>query len=1033
MNRRFAIALATALLSMAVVFALKSFAETLFLAHFGATYLPHFLVAQALALMASSSAYGALLRRRDARAVDLVLLGAQAVLCGGASLVEHAAWRFLVPVALLTLSSLTSMALWNAVGAVASGRRARSFLPRAGAAATAGAVIGGFGATAVVGVAGWDAVGPTAALLTGVCIALRLGLPGTAPEAPTSPAAAPHARSARRDTRPLLRLLGVAAVLEALLATFVDFGFKQALLADVPDADRLGLVLSLFYGTGNVLLWLFQLLLASRLLARQSLHTTLAIAPAALTASSLVWLLAPGIAAALATRGLELVLKFGIARPAQEIAMTPLRESHRRRWKVLLRGVHAQVGSAAAGLALLLLAPLHTRWPGLVAAGAALLAAAWLALSRRVARHYLDRLGAAIGLGQLAAPSARESLTLDRDGVGRLVAVLASGEPALARLAEAALAQMAADPAVLVGHLAHPDPAVRAALYRRLAAGGRPGPWLSRLRATVAAEASCLAAGLRALAAHRDGSQLSRAQELVSATGTGRELRIAASIYLAGHGALTADPAALRSLLAGSLAVDGQQAAELATALLARRLLDGPQVEDIVLGAISADRPTTAAGTQPPGAGAALPAPRGDTGADATAGDPACGAPAGDDRATDGATRAAGALAAAAVLGRPRLLAALAEALVEKRAGAAAAAALVSESAMPQLVAQLCRPGRDVTERLRVARLLRHLPGEPAVAALTGALRDEAPAVRGVAAHSLQKLRREHGCALPERPLQDALAAELELFALCLAARPELLGDARETNIQAVYRRAEVSAPTREDFFHDELERSTEQILSRICGLLALLGPPAAVLGAEHALRSRVFKQRRQGMEVLQEVVRGAQRRRLVALLEEYLLPEATGDAGARARVTAANPWLARCASDELDDRLPRLVALRASPLFEELSGEALLAVADRMRPLARRCGQQVVAQGQTGATLYLLLRGTLRVERDDQVVAELQPGHAFGELALIDGRPRQASVRAVGDCELLQLSRPAFDQLLAEQPEIGLGLLRSLTRWLRG
>ena len=52
-------------------------------------------------------------------------------------------------------------------------------------------------------------------------------------------------------------------------------------------------------------------------------------------------------------RGIEMIGKFGVARPAQEVALTPLRDATRQRWKVLLRGVFNQGGAVAGGLLLI--------------------------------------------------------------------------------------------------------------------------------------------------------------------------------------------------------------------------------------------------------------------------------------------------------------------------------------------------------------------------------------------------------------------------------------------------------------------------------------------------------------------------------------------------------------------------------------------------------------------------------------------------------------------------------------------------------
>jgi CRP-like cAMP-binding protein len=64
--------------------------------------------------------------------------------------------------------------------------------------------------------------------------------------------------------------------------------------------------------------------------------------------------------------------------------------------------------------------------------------------------------------------------------------------------------------------------------------------------------------------------------------------------------------------------------------------------------------------------------------------------------------------------------------------------------------------------------------------------------------------------------------------------------------------------------------------------------------------------------------------------------------------------------------------------------------------------------------------------------VARLEPGHAFGELGLLGDAARTATVRALRDARVLRVGRDQFQRALDRSPEMGLGLLRTLSRWLR-
>ena len=73
-----------------------------------------------------------------------------------------------------------------------------------------------------------------------------------------------------------------------------------------------------------------------------------------------------------------------------------------------------------------------------------------------------------------------------------------------------------------------------------------------------------------------------------------------------------------------------------------------------------------------------------------------------------------------------------------------------------------------------------------------------------------------------------------------------------------------------------------------------------------------------------------------------------------------------------------------------------------------------------------------LRVIRDGRPLGELARGGTFGELSLLDGSPRAATVEAVTDARLLRIPRGEFEALLDESPELARGLIRMLLGHLR-
>lgn len=128
---------------------------------------------------------------------------------------------------------------------------------------------------------------------------------------------------------------------------------------------------------------------------------------------------------------------------------------------------------------------------------------------------------------------------------------------------------------------------------------------------------------------------------------------------------------------------------------------------------------------------------------------------------------------------------------------------------------------------------------------------------------------------------------------------------------------------------------------------------------------------------------------------------------------------------------LTRLPLLRPVPIFRGLSKGALLEVARKSNEVAYPAGATVVKQGDPGELLCVIVKGTVEVIRDGRPVAQMAAGSYFGEISLIDGRPRSASVVAVDDIVLLTLSSTDFDSLL-NTPYVARSALKGLASLFR-
>jgi CRP/FNR family cyclic AMP-dependent transcriptional regulator len=119
-------------------------------------------------------------------------------------------------------------------------------------------------------------------------------------------------------------------------------------------------------------------------------------------------------------------------------------------------------------------------------------------------------------------------------------------------------------------------------------------------------------------------------------------------------------------------------------------------------------------------------------------------------------------------------------------------------------------------------------------------------------------------------------------------------------------------------------------------------------------------------------------------------------------------------------------------PLFSACSKKDLQLVAKRAEDVKVDAGKQLVGEGATGTEFFVVIDGTASVSKRGQKVAELGPGGFFGELALLDKAPRNATVSAETPMELVVLGQREFAGLIDDVPEFAHKLLAGLARRLR-
>jgi CRP/FNR family cyclic AMP-dependent transcriptional regulator len=110
---------------------------------------------------------------------------------------------------------------------------------------------------------------------------------------------------------------------------------------------------------------------------------------------------------------------------------------------------------------------------------------------------------------------------------------------------------------------------------------------------------------------------------------------------------------------------------------------------------------------------------------------------------------------------------------------------------------------------------------------------------------------------------------------------------------------------------------------------------------------------------------------------------------------------------------------LAAVPLFEGMSKKQLRRISSLMTRIDRPAGQVLTTEGQQGCEFFIVLEGEVEVRQGDRVIATRRAGEYVGEIALLDRRPRTATVVATTPVSVEVLSRSEFVSLLAEAPEL--------------
>lgn len=128
---------------------------------------------------------------------------------------------------------------------------------------------------------------------------------------------------------------------------------------------------------------------------------------------------------------------------------------------------------------------------------------------------------------------------------------------------------------------------------------------------------------------------------------------------------------------------------------------------------------------------------------------------------------------------------------------------------------------------------------------------------------------------------------------------------------------------------------------------------------------------------------------------------------------------------------------LASVPLFRNLKDRQIKRIASRMRERSYKAGEVIVEQGKMGIGLFIIVTGeadVIHVHPDGSThkLNTMVEKDFFGELSLLDEAPRTASVIANGDVQCLALTKLDFLDVLGEEPEMAVEMLKTMAQRFR-
>lgn len=128
----------------------------------------------------------------------------------------------------------------------------------------------------------------------------------------------------------------------------------------------------------------------------------------------------------------------------------------------------------------------------------------------------------------------------------------------------------------------------------------------------------------------------------------------------------------------------------------------------------------------------------------------------------------------------------------------------------------------------------------------------------------------------------------------------------------------------------------------------------------------------------------------------------------------------------------PRIARLKAVPLFMHCTNPQLAFIMTQVEEMDFASGRVLCKEGQSGGDFFVLLSGSADVTRKGRRIAKMAPGDFFGEIAVVDGGPRTATVTTTAPSRCLVLGPQQFQNVLHQDADIAHSVMRALSLRVR-